>query len=109
MGFVLVFGLIFWLTVAFLGSRKMFMEGTGPLCEPIRSVKKKGPLLLSGVATAGFATAGICVFREVVAIQNREGLIGPLFFMSVVFGVAGAVALSAQLFLEEKSGGVDKA
>ena len=103
MEYALLVGLAFWSLLAFFGTRKAFASNHGPLCAPLRALKGRAPKVLFVAAGVGLALGVYFTLQEIAAVQRQAGLLGPSFMMGCVCGIAGAIALSAQLYLEPEA------
>lgn len=101
MELVLIPGWIFWSSMAFFGTRTMFLEGRGPMAEPLAHIKRDFPLVLPVTGAIGLGAGLIFALREILAVREGAGLIGASWIAGFACGIAGAVALSAQMFLSE--------
>lgn len=100
MSYVIMGGMLFWIAIAFFGSRHVYLEESGPLYGFFKKIKSSSPLFLTLGSIILLLVAIVFCNLELSAIQNREGVIGFKFMLSVLFGIAGACGLSASLFLK---------
>ena len=100
MELLLLPGLAFWSTIAFVGTRKMFAEGRGPLCDPLGRVKQDWPWLLPTAAGVLLSAGLLFVLREIQSIRDHAGFVGGFWMVAFLCGIAGAIALAAHLSLQ---------
>ena len=95
----LMAGLVFWICVAFFGSRTMYIEERGALYHLLKPLKLRSSVALIILALVSYAIAFVLCNKEINAIQDQQGAIGFFFLISVVFGVIGSFFSSAYLFI----------
>ena len=88
-GMMLVLGFLFWTGAAFAGARSRFLQSTPP--PPAWPLRSK----LGGSAAVG--VGAVLVLVEAGRVGQHSGLVGALFALGVLSGVAGAVSLAAAL------------
>ena len=98
---LLIAGVLFWMAMAFFGTRNAYRSGEGPLRDLQAAIKRRSPVLLLVIAVMAAAMAFGLVFSEIAAVDQLEGVIGLRFVVAVAFGVIGSICLSAQLYLHE--------
>ena len=88
------------MSVVFFGMKKHFQEGTSPFCQILLNIKKSAPNLLVVIGSLFIVIAVLFCFWEITAIKNFAGLIGPRMMMGFFSGIAGSLALSANMHLK---------
>ena len=92
---LLIAGVLFWMAMAFFGTRNAYRAGEGPLRDLQAALKRRSPVLLLAISAAAATMACVLVFSEIAAVDQLQGVIGVRFVVAVAFGVIGAICLSA--------------
>ena len=100
MSIVIMGGMLFWIGLAFFGSRQVYLEESGPLFDFFKKIKSSSPRFLTLGSIVLLLISIVFCNLELSGIHNREGVIGFKFMLSVLFGIAGACGLSASLFIK---------
>lgn len=99
MTYLIIIGWLFWVIVAFIGSRQSYLQGSGFLQGFFHHLKSRSPALLALFILACFAISFYLCFKEISGIRNDAGVIGIYFLASVLTGMAGSFGLSAAIYL----------
>lgn len=103
MKFMLLAGVAFWSTVAFVGVRKTFAQEDNALTEKMRALHNSfpGSLLTAGVLGL-LAGAGLEIV-EIVRIGRMAGTIGGFASLGFICAIAGAGCLSGHVVLDREN------
>lgn len=103
MRFMLLVGMAFWSTVAFVGVRKTFEQGENAFTEKMRALNQshRGLLLMAGIV--GLLSGFTLEVVEIIRIGRMAGTIGGFASLGFISAIVGAVCLSAHLALSNES------
>ena len=105
MRFVLLLGVAFWSTIAFVGIRKAFEQGGNALTEKMGDIHRQHPGALLPAGVVGLLAGTGLVIVEIVRIGQMAGSIGGFASLGFISAIVGAACLSSHLALtaEESS------
>jgi len=99
MRFMLLVGVAFWSTIAFVGIRKTFENGGNAVTEKLRSIHDTQPGSLMLVGAVGLLLGATLEVVEIVRIGQMAGTIGGFASLGFLSAVLGASCLSAHVSL----------
>ena len=99
MRFMLLVGVAFWSTIAFVGIRKAFEQGGNALTEKLEAVYHAYPWLLLPAGIVGLLAGAALEIVEIIRIGQMAGSIGGFASLGFVCAVLGAACLAGHASL----------
>ena len=99
MRFMLLVGVVFWSTMAFVSIRKTFENGGNAVTEKLQSIHESHPGSLLMIGAVGLLLGTILEVVEIVRIGQMAGTIGGFASLGFVSALLGASCLSAHVSL----------